>query len=549
MSDARYDAIVAGGGHHGTIIAPYLARAGLSVLVLERSAHIGGGAVASEGPAPGFTMNHCSHWTRFYGHPAYRDFALYEHGLRYVFPEENEGMIFDDGSSLIGFSASRVVDPVTGGQERCADNVQRTWEQIARFSRADADTYLALLDVYERYWKQAFRRHRFSVPPPWGTPDSLEELLALPDSRIEPVHQFMTLRQLAADFFESEELQILFMRASTTSTGCFPDDVPGLQGLIHCLPLTLSFEPAAIAVGGSQAITDALVAAGRVLGVTYETGCEVDRITTEHGRATGVELGDGSQIAAGLVVSDLGVSQTVLRLLRDAPVAERLHRRLANINYDRGQLLWANLALHEPPRYLADADNPGVGAQPRLYWGPKDLDYLHARYQPEIFLSGYASRPYVLCSVDSLWDTTRAPDGMQIVGVEEFSAPRRLLSPAGWAAVRDGFTDHLLGAWAAYAPNMTRDNVLAARVYTPEDIERERPNMLQGGYSTGATIASQVGRFRPVPELTGYRVVLDNVYDCSANFHSGSGIGRGSSYNCFQEIARALDLRQPELAA
>ena len=41
----------------------------------------------------------------------------------------------------------------------------------------------------------------------------------------------MTLRQLAQDFFESPELQILFMRATTTSTGCFPDDVPGLQGL------------------------------------------------------------------------------------------------------------------------------------------------------------------------------------------------------------------------------------------------------------------------------------------------------------------------------
>ena len=43
------------------------------------------------------------------------------------------------------------------------------------------------------------------------------------------------------------------MRAATTSTGCYPDDVPGLQGLVHVLPLALSFEPAAIAVGGSQA--------------------------------------------------------------------------------------------------------------------------------------------------------------------------------------------------------------------------------------------------------------------------------------------------------
>jgi beta-carotene ketolase (CrtO type) len=549
MSDARYDAVVLGGGHHGTIIAPYLARAGMSVLVLERTAHLGGGACSSEGPAPGFTMNHCSHWTRFYGHPAYRDFGLYEQGLRYVFPDENEGMIFDDGSSLIGFSASRVVDAKTGRQERSDQNVERTANQIARFSNNDAETYLELLEAYEQHWKAAFRRHRFSAPPPWGTPDPLEELLTVPGSRIEPVHQFMTVRQLAQDFFESSELQILFMRAATTSTGCFPDDVPGLQGLIHCLPLTLSFEPAAIAVGGSQAITDALVSAGGKLGVRYETSSEVDRIIVDDGRATGVELADGARIDAELVVSDLGLGQTVLRLLRDVDVDGRLRRRIANVVYDRGQLLWANVALHEPPRFLAERDNPGVGSQPRLYWGPKDIDYLHLRYQPEIFTGGFAEHPYVLCSVDSLWDTTRAPEGMHVVGVEEFSAPRRRFSDGEWGAIRDRFTDNLLRKWASYAPNMTADNVIATRVYTPADIERERLNLVQGGYSGGSTIASQLGRFRPISDLTGYRVVLDNLYDCSANLHSGPGIGRGSSYNCYQEIARALRLEGAAVAA
>src|SRR3954464_14587103 len=79
----NFDAVVLGGGHHATIIACYLARAGLSVGVFERAPYLGGGANTSEGPAPGFLMNHCSHWTRFYGHPAYRDFSLYEECLRY----------------------------------------------------------------------------------------------------------------------------------------------------------------------------------------------------------------------------------------------------------------------------------------------------------------------------------------------------------------------------------------------------------------------------------------------------------------------------------
>ena len=318
MSDARYDAVVLGGGHHATIIAPYLARAGLSVLVLERTAHLGGGACASEGPAPGFVMNHCSHWTRFYGHPAYRDFGLLRRRAAVRVPRGERG---DDlRRRLVVRRLLRLArrrrdhrPPGALGPEHRADPRSRS-----PGSRGPTPTRTSrLLDAYEQHWKQAFRRHRFSTPPPWGTPDPLEELLDVPGSRIEPVHQFMTLRQLAQDFFESPELQILFMRAATTSTGCFPDDVPGLQGLIHCLPLTLSFEPAAIAVGGSQAITDALVSAGRKLGVEYVTSSEVDRIIVEHGRATGVELAGGAQIAADLVVSDLGLAQTVLRLLRD----------------------------------------------------------------------------------------------------------------------------------------------------------------------------------------------------------------------------------------
>lgn len=96
-------------------------------------------------------------------------------------------MVFDDGSSFIGYSASRVVDPVTGRQECAPENVTRTYDQIKRFSQRDADAYLRLLDQYDRYWKPAFGTHRFTTPPPYGTSDAMEALCSIPDSGMEPV--------------------------------------------------------------------------------------------------------------------------------------------------------------------------------------------------------------------------------------------------------------------------------------------------------------------------------------------------------------------------
>ena len=52
--------------------------------------------------------------------------------------------------------------------------------------------------------------------------------------------------------------------------------------------------------------------------------------------------------------------------------------------------------------------------------------------------------------------------------------------PDARRAVKQRFTDNVPRKWSSYAVKMTRDNVIATRIYTPEDIERERPNMIEG---------------------------------------------------------------------
>ena len=44
----RYDAVIVGSGHNGLVAAAYLAKAGLSVLVLERNDCLGGATVSQQ---------------------------------------------------------------------------------------------------------------------------------------------------------------------------------------------------------------------------------------------------------------------------------------------------------------------------------------------------------------------------------------------------------------------------------------------------------------------------------------------------------------------
>lgn len=542
MADKVYDAVVVGGGHHGLIIACYLQKSGMRTAVFELHQHVGGSVFSTEGPLPGFVMNPCANWTRFYGHPAYEEFHLREKGLEYIFPEENEAMIFDDDTCFVGYSAFKVVDPITGKTELSHENVKKTLNEIRRFSKQDSETAEELLRRYVVKWKKAMAEYRFSPPIPWGTENSLEKLCHDEKDGFDPIWQFMTVRQLAYDIFESEELRTLFMRAATTSLGASPDDVIGLPGLVHVLALVLSWEPAAIAKGGVQRITDSLLRAFLELGGEVFTGLGVKKILVEGGRASGIRLADGSEVEAKqLVVSDLSALQTI-SLVGEEHFDKKVVNRVRNIRYDRHNIVWAVYILKELPVYKAAAFNPDCGKAPRTYLGPKNADYMATKYFPELFLKGISSKLFMFLGIDTIWDRSRVAGEYHIAGIEEFSAPARLFRPEEWQSLRLRFEREIVAQWRIYAPNMTEENIVAARVYTPHDIMLAHPNMHEGSISCGDMIISQLDRFRPTPELAGYRMPIKSLYICSSAAHNGNGTGRGCSYNCWQVIKKDYGL-------
>ena len=542
MGDTSYDAIVVGGGQHGLITACYLQRAGLKTGIFELQTKLGGAITSEGGPVPGFRLNPGANWTRFYGHPTYQDFNLREKGLEYIFPDESEAMIFDNDTCLMGYSAMKVVDPVTGKTELSNENLQKTLNEISRFSKRDADTAEELFRRYTEKWKSAMGMYRFSPPVAWGKKNELEKLCDDPKDGFDPIYQFMTSQQLAYDLFESEELRTLFIRAAMTSFGGAPDDVIGLHGFVHAIGLVLSWEPAAIAKGGSQKITDALQQAFTEMGGEFFVRSEVVKLLIKNRKAAGIRLKDGTEVEAKrLVVSNLSALQTV-ELIGEENLESKIVRRVKNIRYNRHTVIWALFAMHELPVYKAASFNPDCGPQPRLYVGPRNADYMANQYLSEIMVNGISSKLFMFMGPDTIWDPSRAPDGKHLIGVEEFSAPTRFFTASQWQVLRKKFEDAIIDQWQIYAPNMTRDNIIGCRVITPYDIELRRPNMHQGSIACGDMIASQMDRFRPTPELSGYKTPIKNFYLCSSAAHNGVGTGRGSSYNCFQIISKDFGL-------
>ncbi len=532
VSRTAYDAIVIGAGHNGLCLAAYLQRAGLSTLVVERRHEEGGGVNTEEPVLPGFRHNMHAQYMEFFDiMPMMADFGLEDLGLRTVTPDAQAGIVFADDRPPIVLHRLELIE--------------RTRESIARYSKADADLFVELRKR-AALLEPVLAAGLYS-PPADGSFEEQGQAIegAFGDLGVSANFGLKSPRVVIDELFETPELRALLYRIAVEWGA--PIDEAGL-GTMFLGFVMWTVANWKLCKGGTHSLAKAMTQACYREGVDLLESAAVERVVVEGSRAVGVVVRGGTEIrAARVVASNADLRQTMLDLVGRDHLSDLWVRRSEAFRYGPSHVLGTlAFCMREPPAYRSarwDYDIDRCFYTVVGFDGPDDvLRYIRDAY------SGRIPEPAAGTWVNTLWDRSQAPPGSHAAGGWYFFPPASALSGAEWAEVRASYNDRFLQKWQRYAPNMTKDNVIASRLYTPDQMEVKNL-MREGDFSNGEFALDQMGANRPFPEASSYRTEIEGLYLCGPSAAPGGGVHAACGYNAFKAIASDLGLTGPLVAA
>jgi len=537
MADETFDVVIVGGGNKALVTAMYLTKfGGMKVGIFEDRHELGGGWSCEE-PSPGYLGNTCSHvHLNNYHLPVYEDIPEWrDYGARYATTEVGTGIIYEeDQTSILFYSKDEDVDP----------NQEKTAKQIARFSAKDAETFLDLFEKCEKYWRPALDEWLWTPAQPFGVPDAMDRLMQNPDAGIDPYWMFMSPLQAYCDIFESVEMRHAFARANQ-SWG-YQTDLAG-SGLGAVLFIFYTFNICNYVVGGSHQLAHASQRVVLENGGKVFTKQPVKKIIVENGKAKGILLEDGTEILAKYaVVSSVDPHQLCFDLIGREHLSPKIIRRVENIQRHWICIMWYTWALKERPRYIAEADNPDVWKTQWLVFGDRDLDTFVIE-SAERKAKKWPSKLNIGVSYHGGQDDMIAPPGVDFTCLtEQFVLPADAMTEAEWKKMEKKHAEDVVERWSYFAPNITWDNVVDYLPVTPYYTAKQCKNFAPAGnWCVIDNIPSQFGRTRPIPELAGHRMPIQNLYATGTAWHPYGAGHSIQGYNCYKVMAEDMGLNKP----
>ena len=526
-----YDVIVAGAGHNGLTAAAYLARAGLSVLVVEKNDWIGGAAV-SRSLHEGWTYSNCSYVCSLLRREIARDLDLPKYGLQ-VIPYEGGASFTPDGDYFAYYSDHNALR-----------------REMSRHSPRDAD-------AYQTYSQAIMRQCRFIRPfllrdapdPTSLRPRDLGEMAyllkkahGLGNRELGETLRFwtMSIGDFLDEHFENDLIKAHLAGSGIIGTGLGVYSPGTAYVLLHHYMGDIDGGIGAwgFARGGMGAISAAIGAAFEDHGGTIHMGAGVDQILSRNGRVTGVALEDGTEFYAPVVASNMDIKRTVLHHIDQKELPEDFTKAVRNFKI-RGSSAKLNIALDSFPNFPAAPEHTSF-LRGDMH-ASQSLAELELAYDD--WKAGRVSqKPYIDMLIPSQIDPTMAPTGAHMMTVFVQYAPYDLevdgvRSAENWTdKQRQIMADTVLDQMAIACPDI-RDRVVHMEIRSPLEIERE-VGLTEGNIFQGELTFDQLFLNRPVPGYSQYELPLKGLYLCGSSAHPGGGVMGAPGANAARAILR-----------